>query len=97
MEGGGWGSVIFAGIAVGMLIAWYLIGERWAAGLAALLALIAALFPLSYIVDPVPDGFTFPGGGMDWSADWGAWVTLVACLAVAGLSVALALLDRRSG
>jgi hypothetical protein len=53
-------------------------------------ALLAALFPLIYIIDPQGSATGLLVDTVDWSTGWGAWLAFLASLALAGLAFFLA-------
>jgi hypothetical protein len=92
--GDGWLTLVPVLIALGLMIGWRQNRTRGLAIAAAIVAVIAALFPLIYIIDPSSgaEAIIEP----DWSRGWGLWPAFFGSLALAAVSAVLAA-RRRSG
>jgi len=92
--GDGWLTLVAVLIALGLMIGWRQNRVRGLAIAAAIMAAIAALFPLIYIIDPSSgaEAIIEP----DWSRGWGLWPAFCGSLALAAVSAVLAA-RRRSG
>lgn len=95
-DGDGSIMLVLVVIAVVLLVVWRQSGQRWSAIVAAVLAAIATLLPLIYIIDPS----TGAEGGLvdvaEWSTGWGAYVSFLACAALTVLAVVFATKRRRA-
>ncbi len=96
LSGDGWFTLILVLIAVGLLVVWRQGAQRWAAITAGVLSLLAALFPLIYIIDPKGTASGLLVDTVDWSTGWGAYLAFVASLALAALSFFLSAQRRRA-
>jgi hypothetical protein len=81
--GDGWLTLIAVLIALGLMIGWRQNRLRGLAIAAAILAAIAALFPLIYIIDPSSgaEAIIQP----DWTRGWGLWPAFLGSLALAAV------------
>jgi hypothetical protein len=95
LEGDGVITLVLVIIAVVLLVVWRSQAQAWSAIVAAVLAAIAALLPLIYIIDPSTGAEGFLVNQADWSTGWGAYVAFLSCLALTVLSVVLATNNRR--
>lgn len=96
LDGDGWFTVFFVIVALVLLVVWRQGGQRWAAITAGVLSLIAAIFPLIYVIDPKGTASGLLVDEVDWSTGWGVWLAFPACLALAGLSFFLSAQRRRA-
>jgi hypothetical protein len=97
LSGDGWFTLILVLVAVGLLIVWRQGGQRWAAITAGVVSLLAALFPLIYIIDPKGTASGLLVDEVDWSTGWGAYLAFVMSLALAGVSFFLSGQKRHGG
>ena len=97
LDGDGWLTIFFLVVTVVLLIVWRQGGQRWAAIVAGVTALIAAIFPLIYIISPQGTASGILVDEADWSTGWGAWLAFLACLGLAALSFVLSANKRQAG
>jgi hypothetical protein len=86
--GDGFLTLVAVLIALGLMIGWRQNRSKGLAIGAAVLAAIAALFPLIYIIDPSSgaEAIIEP----DWSRGWGLWPAFLGSLALSAVCAALA-------
>ena len=85
----GWITLVIALIVAGLLVGWLMTRIRPLAIVAAVLAAIGALVAAVTALDPSTDELgNFPG--LDVSAGWGVWLTLLSMIALVVISVLLA-------
>jgi hypothetical protein len=93
--GDGWLVVLAALIAAIVLAAWVFERAVLLPVVGAVTGLGAATMALYRLADPT--GGEAITAEVEVTAGWGVWMALIASLAVAGVSIVLALTDRRSG
>jgi hypothetical protein len=91
--GDGWITLVFVVIALGLMIGWRQNGLKGLAIGAAVVAAIAAIFPLIYIIDPSAGASAIIQP--DWTRGWGLWPAFLGSLALAAVCGVLAA-SRRS-
>ena len=96
LDGDGTISLVLVIIAVVLLVVWRANGQRWAAVVAAVMAGIATLLPLIYIIDPATGAEGFLVDQADFSTGWGAYLAFLASGALTVLSVVFATKRRRA-
>lgn len=96
LDGDGTIMLVLVIIATVLLVVWRQIGQRWSATVAAVVAAIATLLPLIYIIDPSTGAEGFLVNQADWSTGWGAYLAFLACAALTALSILFAT-KRRQG
>jgi hypothetical protein len=96
LGGDGWFTLFFVIVAVVLLVVWRQGGQRWAAITAGAMSLLAAIFPLIYIIDPKGTASGLLVDEVDWSTGWGAYLAFVMSLALAAVSFYLSAQNRHS-
>ena len=95
LDGDGVITVIFVLGSIGLLTLWRATPHTWSAVTAAVLGAIAGLLPLIYVIEPSTGADGILADQVDWSTGWGAYVALLACLALTALSVVMATATKR--